>query len=165
MRRPRGPAALVLLALVTMPACSSSSTPTTADVAAVDRDTPAGDPTEPSPDESASTPPAPSSLAPEVAGLAGIRLTTSPAEVGTRPELTWDPVDDAAYYSLVVSTADGRPYWAWEGTTTSIPLGGLPRLHDDAAGPRLADAMTWVVTAHDADHRVIALSDREPLTR
>jgi hypothetical protein len=46
------------------------------------------------------------------------------AEVGSVPTFEWTPIDGAAVYRLAVVGSAG-PIWAWEGSATSVNLGGL----------------------------------------
>ncbi len=147
------------LALAVLPACSgddetpaAAQAPTSAPPSSSDVAAPA-----------ATAEPVLGTLAPEGIGISGMVLTTPAEGNGPRPELSWEPVDGARYYTVVVSTEDGQAYWAWEGEVTSVPLGGHPRLEDHAAGPRLAPGMRWTVAARNADHHVIAVSARQAL--
>lgn len=75
-----------------------------------------------------------------------------------RPVLSWAPVDGAVRYALVVLDADGVPYWAWTGADPSIRFGGRGE-GDDGQVPFLHEAMTWRVSAYDADDRIVAISE------
>lgn len=79
-------------------------------------------------------------------------------ETGRHPTLSWRPVDNANSYWLVVRDAEGRAFWAWTGTDTSVRVGGgdTPDVNQTAA---VHEAMTWRVAAFDANGRLVALSD------
>jgi hypothetical protein len=88
-----------------------------------------------------------------------------PAEhgAGTAPTFRWTAVPGAARYQLFVRDAQGRPIWAWEGTDTSVRLGGLSiDLPAAAPGPRLTPGATWLVLALGADGKVRAVSEVRP---
>lgn len=89
-------------------------------------------------------------------------IETEPADAGPRPTLAWSPVEGADRYTVVVLDVEGRPYWAWSGTETSTPMGGI----DDAevVGPWVHQPMTWTVAATNADGDAIALSAPSELT-
>ena len=94
----------------------------------------------------------------------GVVLTTPTEDVGPRPELAWEPVEGAALYQVVLFAPDGSAYWAWQGTETSVPVGGRPLLREEARGPRVANGMSWSVAAYDADGLPIALSEQRPIS-
>lgn len=85
-------------------------------------------------------------------------------ETGPKPQLAWEPVAGAARYMLVVYAASGETYWAWEGGSTSVYMGGSseqPRA--DSAGPVIHEGMTWGVVGFDADGMLIGSSVRAPI--
>ena len=88
-------------------------------------------------------------------------LATAPTEPGPRPLLSWDAVEGAARYDLMVLNAEGVAYWGWSGTETAIHLGGIE--DPDAAGAWVFEPLTWVVTARDADGQPLALSEQATL--
>lgn len=90
--------------------------------------------------------------------LGHVALKTPKLKASERPVFVWTRVPKAAMYSLVVYTPDDLPYWAWEGTKTSVPLGGLPRLAPNSPGPRIVKGMSWGVVAYDKSFRPIAQS-------
>lgn len=96
----------------------------------------------------------------ELRGDLGIdTLALDPAiDDGPHPVLSWQPVDGAASYWLVLHDADGAPYWAWTGTETSVRVGGgdSPDLNQTAA---IHNEITWSVAAFDEEENLIALSD------
>jgi hypothetical protein len=98
------------------------------------------------------------------AGMSEVRLTAPPERgAGTAPTFRWDAVDGVDRYQLFVRDAQGRAIWAWEGTGTSVRLGGLSiDLPAGAAGPRLTAGATWLVLALGADGRVRAVSAVRP---
>lgn len=91
-----------------------------------------------------------------------VELTTPVTGGGPRPVLSWEPVDGAAVYAVVVHDVDGAPYWGWELEDTSVRL-GLEERPDSAPGPRVAEGMTWSVVAYDADWLPLAASERRPI--
>lgn len=109
----------------------------------------------------ASGPAAAASHLPTPAGVAEVRLV-GPAEhgAGSAPTFRWMAVPDATRYQLFVRDAQGRPIWAWEGTDTSVRLGGLSiDLPAGAPGPRLTPGATWLVLALGPDGKVRAISE------
>lgn len=101
---------------------------------------------------------------PLVEGLQGtIELLTATSAVGVRPLLEWSPVDGASWYIVTVFAPDGAAYWSWTGESTTVHVGGEPRLDDDVPGPSIVDGMAWAVTALDAELVPIAVSDRRPI--
>mgnify|MGYP001084730826 FL=1 len=89
----------------------------------------------------------------------GIVVVDPTTETGSpHPTLSWQPVDAAASYWLVLHDADGEPFWAWTGTDTSIRVGGggSPDINQTAA---LHQEMTWRVAAFDGEGVLVALSD------
>lgn len=101
---------------------------------------------------------------PLVEGIEGtIELLTATSAVGVRPLLEWSPVDGATWYMVTVFAPDGTAYWSWTGESTSVHVGGEPRLDDDVPGPSIVDGMAWAVTALDGDLVPIAVSDRRPI--
>lgn len=79
-------------------------------------------------------------------------------EGGPHPTLSWDAVDGAATYWLVLHDSAGRIYWAWTGADTQVRVGGGDRaeLNQTAA---LHEPMTWSVTAVDDAGSIVAFSD------
>lgn len=96
-------------------------------------------------------------------GLPGIELITAESGGGTRPMLEWEVVEGADHYFVSVRTIEGNGYWGWRTEQTSVPVGGLPRLAEDAPGPRIALGMTWSVIAMDVDGNMIAASNYRPI--
>ena len=92
----------------------------------------------------------------EVLGLDTLVLE-EPIEDGSHPVLSWQPVDGAASYWLVVHDAEGGPYWAWTGADTSVRLGGGDRAETNQTAA-LSAALTWSVLALDADGIPLAVS-------
>jgi hypothetical protein len=78
-------------------------------------------------------------------------------ETGSHPLMSWQPVDGATSYWLVVRDADERPYWAWTGNDTRVRVGGgdNPDTNQTAV---VHEAMTWSVAAFDGQGRLIAIS-------
>ncbi len=84
-------------------------------------------------------------------------------ETGNHPTLSWQPVDGAASYWLVLRDDDDRPYWAWTGSDTTVRVGGGDRSETNQTAA-LHGEMTWRVAAFDTDHDLIALSDTARLS-
>jgi hypothetical protein len=128
----------------------------------------AGDPTTP-----ADPPAAPSESTPEQPVLSteplfgdfdqSIELLTSFEGGGIRPTLEWTEVAGVDHYGVYLYAPSGAVYWAWRGRTTSIVVGGEPRLADAAAGPSVSNGMTWAVVAYDADLLPLAVSPAAPI--
>jgi hypothetical protein len=94
---------------------------------------------------------------------AAVELTAPPEEdAGEVPTFAWESVEGAAAYRLVVLDAEGRAVWAWEGSETSVALGGVPDRPEGAEGPVLTAGSTWSVAALDADGHVVAVSTARP---
>jgi hypothetical protein len=101
----------------------------------------------------------------DLPGVEEIALTTPQEGAGVKPQFAWEPLDGAVRYTVVLYTADRKPYWAWDGTATSIYLGGsdtAPR--DDSAGPVLSAGMSWAAMAFDGDDRLIGSSVLRPIS-
>lgn len=130
--------------------------------------TPGVTPTEPAPTaEPAPTvePTQPARLLIDLSGVDEITLNTPQKGAGVKPQFAWQPLDGAVRYTVVLYTADRKPYWAWDGTATSIYLGGsdtAPR--DDSAGPVLSAGMLWAVMAFNGDDRLIGSSALRPIS-
>ncbi len=82
---------------------------------------------------------------------------------GIRPLLEWDAVLDADHYGVYLYAPSGATYWAWRGTETSVFVGGATQIREDAAGPSIADGMSWAVIAFDADLLPLAASPLRPI--
>jgi hypothetical protein len=93
-----------------------------------------------------------------------IELLTSSEGGGIRPILEWTEVAGVDHYGVYLYAPNGAIYWAWRGRTTSIVVGGEPRLADAAAGPSVSDGMTWAVVAYDADLLPLAVSPAAPIS-
>lgn len=113
------------------------------------------------PEESAESAPTTTTTTTTVAPILPL-IEVEPAAAGSRPRLAWPDVAGAARYTLVILGSDGTPYWAWSGTDTSTPVGGID--DPDVAGPWVHEPMTWTVAALDADGVPIALSNASPLS-
>ena len=85
-----------------------------------------------------------------------ITLLTPTSGSGPRPTLEWEAVDGADRYGVYLYAPGGELYWSWQGRETEIPVGGRPRLVDDALGPRVIDGMTWTVIGFNADQVPVA---------
>jgi hypothetical protein len=88
--------------------------------------------------------------------LEGIALLTPTEGGGTRPILEWEGVEGADRYGVYLYDQEGKLYWSWQGRETSIPVGGKPRLGEDALGPQVSAGMSWTVIAFDADQAPLA---------
>lgn len=79
------------------------------------------------------------------------------------PEFTWEPIDGAMRYQLVVIDDDG-PIWAWTGSTTAVRLGGFDTERPTGfPGPDVTDTTRWSVAALDKTGTIIAISDARAL--
>lgn len=171
--RPRA-VSLVVAVVVALGACSDAGGPPTAasdgsaeqastarsSASPAAQDPPAAS-AEP-PTASSSPEPAPTPL---VEGWPTVELTTPTSGGGSRPELVWRAVPDAAHYSVVVLDPSGQPYWSTVVADTSVHVGGGDEaLPDDRPGPRVADGSTWSVVALDAAGRPLAASERRPVS-
>lgn len=107
-------------------------------------------------------------LAPQAESLltgANAVIQITPTEgVGFRPMLSWEAIEGAGSYFLVVKDDAGAPYWAWDGTETSIPLGGASFPDDIGNGPTIAPGYTWSVSAYAADGTILAISGDRSLS-
>jgi hypothetical protein len=106
---------------------------------------------------------APDSRIRELLDVPPIELLTAESGGGTRPELAWEPVDEAFFYNVVLLDPTGRGYWGWEGTATAVHVGGEPVIKEGLSGPSVIDGMSWQVAAYDSDLNLIALSRKQPI--
>lgn len=91
--------------------------------------------------------------------LANLQLITNTQGVGEKPLFQWEAAPTASYYQLVVFDDGGKPYWAWEGKTTQIYLGGtVVQPPADSSGPIIAQGYSWTVVAFDIQDRMVAAS-------
>ena len=100
-------------------------------------------------------------------GLDGqVVLIAPPTEgAGEVPTFEWEPVQGAAGYRLFVVGGDGTAIWSWEGTETSVALGGLTVDRPEGAeGPVVTAGSTWSVVALDAEGHVVAVSVQRPVS-
>lgn len=95
-------------------------------------------------------------------GLESITQTTPVAGGGPRPLLSWEPVDGAAAYTVVVFDGEGTPWWSWRGEATEVFIGGFETSFE-MGGPRAGPGVTWVVFAYDAEGSAIGVSEQRPL--
>jgi hypothetical protein len=110
----------------------------------------------------AETPPAEPILA--VPDAEVITQTTATSGGGTRPLLTWEPVDGAATYLVIVFTADAAPYWSTITDQTETHVGGAVAIPDGVDGPEVADGYSWAVYADDETGTPIASSPIRPIS-
>jgi len=76
---------------------------------------------------------------------------------GIKPLFSWEPVDRAESYGMVLFGPEGDPYWAWQGYETKIYLGGLTDTPDlGSIGQILSGCMSWITTAYSAEGIPIA---------
>ena len=78
---------------------------------------------------------------------------------GRRPLLSWESVQGADYYGVVLFAENDQPYWAWRGDESAIYVGGLtgePPPPEIAVGAIVAPCMTWTTTAYNAEGVPIA---------
>jgi len=83
---------------------------------------------------------------------------------GPRPILAWEGADGASSYFVVVKDDEGAAYWAWEGSETSIPLGGAEFPQDHGNGPTIGPGYTWSVSAYAGDGTFLAISGDRPIS-
>lgn len=107
----------------------------------------------------APTPTATPALLVNADGIDEIELLTGVEGNDAYAMLEWVGLDAASEYTVTVFTADGRPWWAWSGPETSVPLGGL-RTEVDLGGPRAGPGVTWFVVGRDGDGRLVGVSSR-----
>lgn len=94
--------------------------------------------------------------------LPGIELLTPMSGEGQRPVLTWDSVDGAASYLVVLRAAPEAPAsWLWRGDRTEIRVGFVT--DPGLGGPEVRDGMVWSVLAFDADDVPLAQSGQRPI--
>lgn len=154
---------------------TDSATPDTTDPDTTDTTEPATDqPDETQPPATAETPATtepPATTAPPAADgllqaldVAAIEVLTLETGLGERPLLEWAAVDGATSYHVVVQS-DGEPYWAWVGSTTSVPLGGGQAGSDPGLLAVLTpDAVfTFTVTAWGNGDELLGASPAAPL--
>lgn len=82
---------------------------------------------------------------------------------GHRPLLSWEPLESAASYTLLVLDPDGQPWWAWTGEGTAVVLGGV-ETSAEIGGPAARPGVRWVVFAHDAEGRLVGSSPLASVT-
>jgi hypothetical protein len=101
---------------------------------------------------------------PVIAGLAPIEQRTPNSGGGSRPLLSWAPVDGAAVYVVMVYDADRSPYWSAVTTATEVYVGGPVQIPTGNDGPRIGAGYTWSVYAEDAGGLLIAASPQRDLS-
>ena len=102
--------------------------------------------------------------APVIAGLDPIEQLTPLSGGGSRPLLSWAPVDGAAVYVVMVYDADGAPYWSAVTTATEVYVGGPLQIPTGNDGPRIEAGYTWSVYAEDSGGLLIAASPQRNLS-
>lgn len=96
-------------------------------------------------------------------GLKPIAQTTPTSGGGPRPLLSWEALEGAASYTVVVFDADGSPWWSWQGEATEVHLGGF-QTDAEIGGPTAGAGVTWVVYAYDADGLTVGVSPLRALS-
>lgn len=152
---------LLFTSLMTLLACNLGITPP-AQVSATDTAHP---PTSAPQSTPTTHLPTPAPILPfERTGAMAITLLTPQEGVGTHPKFEWQPAPGAARYTLLLTTADNQPYWAWEGSETFVYLGGDSKPPpEDSPGPILLRPMQWQVLAFDAEGKLIGYSEIRPI--
>ena len=102
--------------------------------------------------------------APVIAGLGPIEQLTPLSGEGSRPLLSWKPVEAAAVYVVMVYDADGSPYWSAVTTATEVYVGGPVQTPTGNNGPRIEAGYTWSVYAEDSGGLLIAASPQRNLS-
>jgi len=102
---------------------------------------------------------------PLLKGLPQVEVLGPPESgAGEVPVFSWESVEGAATYDLVVLGPDG-PLWAWQGKETEVALGALPfERPPGMGGPVIAAGSCWSVIALNADGHVVAASDFLPVS-
>lgn len=153
----------LILAVGVLLVAAACSTPDgaadTADVAAEATTVASSSTTVPSATQQA---PTTTSLAPQaeplLAGANPVIQITPTEGVGLRPTLDWEAIEGADTYFLVVKDEAGTAYWAWEGSGTSIPLGGAEFPDGYGNGPTIGPGYVWSVSAYAGDGTILAIS-------
>ena len=100
-----------------------------------------------------------------VPGVGDIKLLTDVNGAGEKPLFKWEAVTGAARYHLILYDEAGEPYWAWEGTSTQIYIGGVTfEPAADSSGPSIEAGYSWAVVAYDADGNALAASNIKPIS-
>lgn len=102
-------------------------------------------------------------LAAALGAIGQVDLTTPESGGGDRPLLTWEPVDNAVHYDVVLRDAADVPYWAWRTAESELLVGWIES-DPTAPGPRVVEGASWTVTALDAAGAVIAVSQARPIS-
>ncbi len=101
---------------------------------------------------------------PLLTGARSVIQITPTEGVGLRPTLDWEAIEGAGTYFLVVKDEQGAAYWAWEGSATSILLGGAEFPQDYGNGPTIGPGYLWSVSAYAADGMMLAISGDRPIS-
>jgi len=100
-----------------------------------------------------------------IPNIPSIKQLTDASGVGEKPLFKWESVTGAERYELVVFDEAGAPFWAWDGTVSQIYLGGTDKQPSaDSNGPSIAGGYSWAVIAYGAEGKVIATSDKRPIS-
>lgn len=100
---------------------------------------------------------------PVIAGADQVEQLTAPTGEGDRPLLSWEPIDEASTYLVIVYDADGAAYWSAITEQTEVYVGGPLPIPAERTGPRVSSGFTWAVFADDADGALLAASGRRPI--
>ena len=118
--------------------------------------------------ETTATQQATTTLAPQAESLltgANPVIQITPTEgVGLRPVLSWEAIEGAGSYFLVVKDDAGAAYWAWQGSETSVPLGGAEFPENYGNGPTIGPGYMWSVSAYATDGTILAISGDLPVS-
>lgn len=111
--------------------------------------------TESEPTQPAATETPVAAAEPAIRGAELIGSDTPVSGQGLRPTLTWDTVDGAAEYHVVVRDANEEPYWSWTGTESQVTIPG--------GGPVVQPGYSWSVSAWGPDDEFLAISAFLPI--
>lgn len=89
--------------------------------------------------------------------------TTPTSGGGTRPLLSWEPVDGAATYLVIVFAGDA-PYWSTITDAAETYVGGARAIPEGVDGPEVSEGYSWAVYAEDENGTPIASSPIRPIS-
>lgn len=93
------------------------------------------------------------SLADGLQGIDGLDLEVVAGSGDAAPKLSWDSVEGASYYRVVVRNPKGEPEWSWEGNATDVVIGAGAPL---SGGPGSTRGYTATATAWGKVHALAA---------
>jgi hypothetical protein len=93
-----------------------------------------------------------------------IAQTTPTSGGGTRPLLSWEPVDGATTYLVIVFADDEAPYWSTITERTETHVGGQAAIPEGIDGPEVSAGYSWAVYADDENGVPIASSSIRPIS-